>query len=119
MARRARQALLGRSETLTARFQELDNQINALREGVNQTLGNAVGAINTLAEGIAKINESIVLSQGGNGGTSPDLLDQRDQMVADLARKVPVSTLEQSDGTLTVFVGNGQTRKSPSTSSAK
>ncbi len=105
----ARQALLGRSETLTARFQELDNQINALREGVNQTLGNAVGAINTLAEGIAKINESIVLSQGGNGGTSPDLLDQRDQMVADLARKVPVSTLEQSDGTLTVFVGNGQT----------
>lgn len=105
----ARQALLGRSETLTARFQELDNQINTLREGVNQTLGNAVGAINTLAEGIAKINESIVLSQGGNGGTSPDLLDQRDQMVADLARKVPVSTLEQSDGTLTVFVGNGQT----------
>ncbi|MBL8252290.1 MAG: flagellar hook-associated protein FlgK [Candidatus Competibacter sp.] len=105
----ARQALLGQSGTLAARFQELDNQINTLREGVNQTLGNAVGAINTLAEGIAKLNESIVLSQGGNGGTSPDLLDQRDQMVADLARKVPVTTLEQSDGTLTVFVGNGQT----------
>jgi flagellar hook-associated protein 1 FlgK len=105
----ARQALLGQSGTLAARFQELDSQINALREGVNQNLSNVVGSINTLAAGIAKINESIVLSQGGNGGTSPDLLDQRDQMVADLARKVPVSTLEQSDGTLTVFVGNGQT----------
>ncbi len=105
----ARQALLGQSGTLAARFQELDSQINALREGVNQNLSNVVGSINTLAAGIAKINESIVLSQGGNGGISPDLLDQRDQMVADLARKVPVSTLEQSDGTLTVFVGNGQT----------
>lgn len=105
----ARQTLLGQSGTLAARFQELDSQINALREGVNQNLSNVVGSINTLAAGIAKINESIVLSQGGNGGTSPDLLDQRDQMVADLARKVPVSTLEQSDGTLTVFVGNGQT----------
>jgi len=105
----ARQAMLGQAGTLAARFQELDNQINGLRQGVNQTLGNAVGEINTLAQGIAKINESIVLSQGGNGGTAPDLLDQRDQMVADLARKVPVTTLAQSDGTLTVFVGNGQT----------
>jgi len=105
----ARQAMLGQAGTLAARFQELDNQINSLRQGVNQTLGNAVGEINTLAQGIAKINESIVLSQGGNGGTAPDLLDQRDQMVADLARKVSVTTLEQSDGTLTVFVGNGQT----------
>ncbi len=105
----ARQALLGQAETVAARFQGLDDQLNGLRAGVNQTLGNAVGEINTLAQGIAKINESIVLDRGGSGGTSPDLLDQRDQMVADLARKVPVSTLEQSDGTLAVFIGNGQT----------
>ncbi|MBK8962855.1 MAG: flagellar hook-associated protein FlgK [Candidatus Competibacteraceae bacterium] len=105
----ARQALLGQANTVSARFQELDNQMNALRQGSNQSLSNAVGDINSLAEGIAKINQTIVLAQGGTGGTAPDLLDQRDQMVADLARKAPVSTLEQSDGTLTVFVGNGQT----------
>jgi flagellar hook-associated protein 1 FlgK len=105
----ARQALLGQAETLAARFQELDGRMNTMREGVNQSLGNAVGTINTLAENIAKINQSIVLAQGGNGGAPPDLLDQRDQLVADLARKVPVSTVIQSDGTLSVFVGNGQT----------
>ncbi len=105
----ARQALFDQAETLAARFQELDGQMNAMREGVNQGLTNAVGEINTFAEGIAKINQAIVLAQGGNGGAPPDLLDQRDQLVANLARKVPVSTLEQSDGTLTVFVGNGQT----------
>lgn len=104
----ARQALLGRAGTLAARFQELDGQMDALREGVNQSLSNTVGEINKLAESIAKVNGAIALSRG-NGGASPDLLDQRDQLVADLARRVPVSTVAQDDGALSVFVGKGQT----------
>lgn len=104
----ARQALLGKAETLAARFQEMNGQMNALREGANQTLTQTVGEINTLTENIAKINESIVRAQGSSGGAPPDLLDQRDQLVADLARKAPISTLAQADGTLSVFIGNGQ-----------
>ncbi|HRD65764.1 MAG TPA: flagellar hook-associated protein FlgK [Candidatus Competibacter sp.] len=104
----ARQALLGQAGTLAARFQELDGQMNTLREGANQSLRNTVGEINRLAENIAKANGAIALMQG-NGGASPDLLDQRDQIVADLARRVSVSTVVQDDGTLSVFIGKGQT----------
>lgn len=104
----ARQALLGQAGTLAARFQELDGQMDALREGVNQSLSNTVGEINKLAESIAKANSVISLSRG-NGGASPDLLDQRDQLIADLAQRVPVSTVAQDDGTLSVFIGKGQT----------
>ena len=103
----ARQALLGQAETLASRFRELNGQMTTLREGVNQTLSQTVGEVNALAEGIAKINGAIAQSQG-NGDAAPDLLDQRDRLVNDLSRKLPVSTVIQDDGTMNVFVGKGQ-----------
>ncbi|MBL8258476.1 MAG: flagellar hook-associated protein FlgK, partial [Candidatus Competibacteraceae bacterium] len=59
------------------------------------------------AEGIAKINGAIALTQG-NGSAAPDLLDQRDRLVNDLSRRLPVSTVIQDDGTMNVFIGKGQ-----------
>ncbi len=102
----ARQALLGQASTLAASFQEMNGQMDSLRQGANETLSDTVTQVNVLAENIAKMNGAIALSQGS--GTSSDLLDQRDQLVADLAQKVPVSTVTQDDGTLSVFIGNGQ-----------
>lgn len=103
----ARQALLGQANTLAARFQEVDGQMNALRAGVNDSVRATVAEVNALAGNIAKLNGSIAMTQG-QGGASADLLDQRNQLVADLAQRVPVSTVAQDDGTLSVFVGKGQ-----------
>lgn len=105
----ARQAMLGRAETLAAQFRDLDARMNTLRDGVQAGLTGTVDTINTLAANIAKANQAIAIAQGGTGTAPSDLLDQRDQMLADLARNVPVDTFAQSDGTLTVFIGNGQT----------
>lgn len=104
----ARQALLGQAETLAGQFNNLDGQMNVLRDGVNQDLRGAVTSINGLAESIAKANQAIATSVGGGASAAPDLLDQRDQLVADLAQKVSVNTVIQSDGSMSVFIGNGQ-----------
>lgn len=103
-----RQALLGQAETLAGQFNALDSQMNTLRDGVNQELRGTVTTINGLAENIAKANAAIVGSPGGGAAASPDLLDQRDQLVADLAQKVSVNTAIQSDGSMSVFIGKGQ-----------
>ncbi len=103
-----RLALLGQAETLASQFNTLDGKINVLRDGVNQELRGAVTTINGLAENIAKANQAILNSSGSSGAASPDLLDQRDQLVADLAQKVSVNTVIQSDGSMSVFIGNGQ-----------
>ena len=103
----ARQALLGQANTLASRFQEMDSQMNALRAGVNDSVRATVTEVNALAGNIARLNGSIAMTQG-QGGASADLLDQRNQWVADLAQRVPVSTVAQDDGTLSVFVGKGQ-----------
>lgn len=104
----ARQALLGQAETLAGQFNALDGKMNVLRDGVNQELSGAVTTINGLAENIAKANQAITLSPGGGNHAAPDLLDQRDQLVAQLAEKVAVNTVIQSDGSMSVFIGNGQ-----------
>ncbi len=105
----SRQSMLSAAQSLTARFQALDQRLSEIRDGVNSQITSETSSINTLASQIADINQRIIFTQGGSGNQQPnDLLDQRDQMVADLNKEVRVTTLSQSNGTISVFFGNGQ-----------
>jgi flagellar hook-associated protein 1 FlgK len=105
----ARQAMLSGAQSLAARFQSLDQRLTEIRQGVNSQIAGEVNLINSYATQIADINEQILLARAGNQLQEPnDLLDQRDQMIADLNQSVRVTTLTQSDGSVNVFFGNGQ-----------
>ncbi len=105
----ARQSMLSASQALVARFQAIDQRMTEIRQGVNAMIASEVAAINAHAQQIAGINQRIVLAQAaGPGQPANDLLDQRDQMIADLNAKIRTTTLLQSDGTYSVFIGNGQ-----------
>ncbi|RFB68715.1 MULTISPECIES: flagellar hook-associated protein FlgK [unclassified Herbaspirillum] len=105
----ARQAVLSAGSTLAARFQSLNDQMAQSRTSVNAQITSSIGSINSLATQIQELNQAIIKAQGSGGGAAPnDLLDQRDQAVADLNKIVKVTTLPQSNGSLSVFVGNGQ-----------
>lgn len=105
----ARQAMLSASQALVSRFQAIDSRMNEIRTGVNAQITSEVGAINSYAQQIADINQRIVLAQAaGPNQPANDLLDQRDQLVAELNTKIRATTIVQSDGTYSVFIGNGQ-----------
>ncbi|HLF98183.1 MAG TPA: flagellar hook-associated protein FlgK [Methylococcaceae bacterium] len=106
----ARQVLLSASENLMGRFQALGTQLEAMRARANSDLESAVADVNTYADGIAELNSRIVFELGRGGGVHApnDLLDQRDQLLAQLAEKVNVKTIEMADGSLNVFIGSGQ-----------
>jgi flagellar hook-associated protein 1 FlgK len=105
----ARQAALSGSESLVARFQAIDQRMTDVRTGVNGMISSEVSAINSYAEQLANINQRIISAQAAGPNQPPnDLLDQRDQLIADLNKVVRVSTVTQSDGTYSVFIGNGQ-----------
>jgi flagellar hook-associated protein 1 FlgK len=104
-----RQTLLSQGESLAARFREVDNQLNKLRDSVNQGLRGAVTRINTLADAIATANQEIIRVQGSAGTAPSDLLDHRDKLLAELAQQIAVQMVPQENGAITVFIGNGQT----------
>lgn len=105
----ARQVMLSASQSLVARFQAIDERLSEIRTGVNAQITSEVAAINSYAKEIAEINQRIVLAQAaGTNQPANDLLDQRDQLVAELNTKIRATTVTQSDGTFSVFIGNGQ-----------
>lgn len=105
----ARQALLSSAQSLTARFQSLNQQFTDMSNSLNGQIGASVTIVNSLASQLAGLNQSITLAQGTAGGQPPnDLLDQRDQLISQLNQEVKATVLKQTDGSYNVFVGNGQ-----------
>jgi flagellar hook-associated protein 1 FlgK len=106
----ARQLLLGSANTLISRFEHLDQRIADLSRDANATLQQSVSEVNSIASSIADLNKRITIALG-EPDRQPvnDLLDQRQQLVVELSKHISVSTLEQNDGTLNVFIGTGQT----------
>ncbi len=104
----ARQALIGQGESLGARFNDLYAELDSQRRGLNDEIESTVAQINSLASGIADLNDQIRVAQASTQGEPNDLLDVRDRMLTDLAALVAVDTAVQGDGTVNVFIGNGQ-----------
>lgn len=104
-----RQTVYSEAESLVARFDTLSQQLGTMRQSADLQLRNTVTEVNGLAGAIAAINERITTFLGISQGEPPnDLLDQRDELVRQLAERVSVTALEQDDGALNIFIGNGQ-----------
>jgi len=104
----SRQVLLARAGGLASTFRALSGQFSQLSGQVQQQIGEAVDAINSDSQSIAKLNGLIRSSQATDGTPPADLLDQRDALVKKLAGEVGISVVPQNDNTISVFVGNGQ-----------
>lgn len=100
-----RQNVLDSANTLANRFQQLNNSLNTLNSEVNNGLTAAATEINRLAAEIAQINGVI----GSNAATAaPDLLDRRDQLIANLVGYTGGTAVAQDGGTLNVYTAGGQ-----------
>lgn len=106
----ARETMISTAELLTNKFSALNDQLEFQRDNVNQQLQVLTEQVSSLAVSIAELNNDIVTAQGLAGGQPPnDLLDKRDNLISDLAEIVSVRTVNNTDGSVNVFIGNGQT----------
>lgn len=105
----SRQNVLSGAQALVSQFQSIDHRLTEIQNGANTEITSAVNSINTLANTIAGLNKQIMAMSGAGTGHQPnDLLDQRDQAMLDLNKLVKATYVVQSDGTYSVFIGNGQ-----------
>jgi flagellar hook-associated protein 1 FlgK len=99
-------AVLSAAQTLAQSVQGYATQLSAADQNVEGQISSNVQEINSLASGIATLNSQI--SGTTTSGAPNALLDQRDQLINQLSQYVSVTTATQSDGTMQVFIGNGQ-----------
>jgi flagellar hook-associated protein 1 FlgK len=104
----SRQAALSSAEVLATRFHSMADRLDEIGQGVNTQILSSVSVINTFAQQIAQLNDTIGRAQRATGQPPNDLLDQRDQLVLDLNKEIKATVVKQSDGGYNVFIGNGQ-----------
>lgn len=103
----SKQAVLATAQSLVSRFHSLDNRLGEIRESINSQLTSDVSQVNSYAKQIAKLNDSISIAQSSNGNPPNDLMDQRDQIVAELSKQIKTTIVKQDGTNYNVFIGNG------------
>lgn len=103
----ARQVVLSQAQALASQFAAAGEQLSALQTGVTQDVKTSVASLNTLAQQVAQLNHQIAALKGSGQPPNP-LLDQRDQLVRQIAGIVNVTTIPADDGSLGLFIGGGQ-----------
>jgi flagellar hook-associated protein 1 len=105
----ARQVLLSEANTLQQRLKFFDGRLDEIGNEINSRIRGEVAEVNSIAQGIARLNNEIAAGTARTGGQPPnDLLDQRDLLLDQLAQKISVNAVPQDGGTVNVFVGSGQ-----------
>lgn len=106
----ARQNFLSSAESLVSRFNGINTVMDDLRAATDLKVVDTVEKINNATDQISELNKRILAfsSESGSKGTANDLMDQRDKLVLELAEQLQVTKVNLSDGTINLFMGNGQ-----------
>jgi len=102
-----RATVASNAATLASRIGTIANGIQTLRTGMESQIASDVKSAGSLLKSIAQLNVKIVAANGI--GASPDLLDQRDQAINQLAQYMDVQANVVGDGSITVMTQSGVT----------
>ena len=105
----ARQSMISSANSLVSTFQYLDGRLSDIRDGVEAQIASTATEITAYAKEIADINHRIAVTESaGTSQQANDLRDQRDTLIRDLNQYTRVTTVTESDGSISVFMGSGQ-----------
>ncbi|HUS58140.1 MAG TPA: flagellar hook-associated protein FlgK [Planctomycetota bacterium] len=91
----ARESLRQNAITLSDTFRSTDSQLRQLHAHVKAEFDQTVGAVNSLLSEIGDLNGRIMASADGSN-TANDLVDQRNLMLENLSRLVPVQVTNEA-----------------------
>ena len=104
-----RDVVLNNAQGLADRFQGTAEKTWLLARDTAVGLETASARVNELSTLIGSVNTRIAsLANQENSSTYNALLDQRENLLKDLASMVSVSVVDQDDGQINVFIGKGQ-----------
>lgn len=100
-----RTPVINEGANIASALHELRQGLGALRDQLSTGLDNDVAAVNDLLGRIERLNNQIARDGGADPNGAPTLRDQRDQLLAELAQYMQISTRE-TDGKVDIYVGS-------------
>lgn len=100
-----RQQVLSSARDLSTKVRTAYSDLKSVSDSQTKAVSDTIGQIQSYADQIGKLNAEIRANMAG-GGLPNDLMDQRDQAVAELSKLVNIDTNLGSDNSLSVFVGS-------------
>ncbi len=82
-----------RAITFTNSINHMYNQLEKMAVDLNFDINSMVNKINTLGDGIAKLNDQIMIAEA-DGSNANDLRDRRNVLIDDLSKIVDIEVLE-------------------------
>jgi flagellar hook-associated protein 1 FlgK len=107
-----RQAVLANASNLATAFQNGNAQIEQARQDSNLRVDQSVSAVNSRLDQIGKLGAQIQNFET-SGNEASDLRDQRDLLVNEVAKYVPVTVLDQGNGAISLMLGGAHQLVSP------
>ncbi len=104
----ARQVVVGELQGTVSQLRAFDSRLREFESEANGQIAADVSALEGLASGLAGINREIGVASATTGGVPNELMDERDRLLDKLAAKVSLRYLANRDGSVNVFVGQGQ-----------
>ncbi len=103
----ARNLAVLNGQTVANDFNSLSGQVSQLRQNLNSEVVSNVGNINNLLTQIGNLNVQIAQVTGGGSSNSAavGLTDQRNLALGNLSKLINITTAQQPDGSIDVYVG--------------
>ncbi|HWR44985.1 flagellar hook-associated protein FlgK [Sporomusa sp.] len=99
-----RQLVVEYATSLLDTLSQIDEQLQSLQADASTAAGDIVGEINDVAGQVAELNTQIIQAEAG-GAEASDLRDERDALLDELSAYINFSAQEQSNGSVSVFIG--------------
>ena len=99
-----RNGLVNAAGILAEKFNRLGKAVEDLQIGADRNITRAIDEVNQFAERIARLNSDILVGEA-SGDTENDLRDERRRILEDLSERVDVNVIEETNGSLLIFVG--------------
>lgn len=103
----AREAMLAAARNLAGRMNQLGGSLADMQASINTEMAGIARQANALLRRIADLNDRIALMQAMGGNPPNDLLDQREQLTAELNKLMEVSVIRGGDGSYNLYLGGG------------
>lgn len=98
-----RSVVVARAGQLVEQFHSIDATLDVISGQVTASLETSVDRVNAILEEVAALNGAVAGAMSG-GRSAPDLADQRDRLLDELAQLLPVESTPRENGAVGVVV---------------